>query len=127
MKAEIEKFIVSLKSRNLSEHTIKAYQKDLGQLEEFLRRYFPQNEIKLSEVRKLFLRDFLRDLNVKGCSNRSLSRKVTTIKGFFRFCHLHEMIPQDPAEGLKNPKFEKTLPKFFTEKEMTELLDIPDL
>ncbi len=127
MDSEVYQFVVSLKSRNLSKHTIKAYSKDLEQLQFFLQRYFQDGKVTLSEVTRQFLRDYLREMNRQGCGNRSLARKVTTVKIFFRFCVLHDFLEQDPAENLKIPKFEKKLPKFFSEKEMEELLHIPDL
>jgi len=113
-------------SKGLSENTTRAYEKDLQQLANFLEKYFP-DDIDIRKITHLFLRDFLRDLSLKNRSNRTLSRKATVIKTFFQFCQRNDFIEKNPAENLKIPKFEKKLPKFFTEKEMEELLSIPDL
>ncbi len=126
MQKTIDNYIRTLISRGLSEHTIKAYKSDLLQLMGFLVKYFPDTII-LSKINKLYLRDYLRDLNLDGVKNRSLARKVTTMKRFFEYCLNNELISKNPAATLKIPKFEKKLPRFFTEVEMEELMNIPDL
>ncbi|MCD4795686.1 MAG: tyrosine recombinase [Candidatus Cloacimonetes bacterium] len=127
MLEAIEKFIRTLLSRGLSKHTIKAYESDLLQLNEFLEKYFENEEVDLNEITRIFLRDYMRDLSIKGRNNRTLARKATTIKNFFHFCERNEFIGKNPAMNMQIPRFEKKLPKFFTEKEMEDLLNIPDL
>lgn len=127
MQEAIEKFIRTLLSRGLSKHTIKAYESDLLQLNGFLEKYFEDGKIDINEITRLFLRDYLRDLSIKGRNNRTLARKSTTIKSFFHFCERNEFIEKNPAMNMQIPRFEKQLPKFFTEKEMEDLLNIPDL
>ncbi len=127
MLEAIDKFIRTLLSRGLSKHTIKAYKSDLLQLDEFLEKYFEDGKVDLNEITRLFLRDYMRDLSIKGRNNRTLARKATTIKSFFHFCERNEFIEKNPAENLQIPRFEKKLPRFFTEKEMEDLLKIPDL
>lgn len=127
MQSAITNYLRTLISRGLSQHTIKAYKTDLNQLSEFLVKYFPDNVIELNKINKLYLRDYLRDLSFNGVGNRSLARKVTSMKNFFNFCLKNDLIEKDPAITLKIPKFEKKLPRYFTETEMEELLNIPDL
>jgi len=121
---QFEKYITS---KGLSLNTRTAYKKDLLQLREFLTKYFETAEINLNSISKLYLRDYLRELSFKGRSNRTLARKATTIKNFFKFCEQENLISKNPAANLQIPKFEKKLPKHFTEKEMEDLLSIPDL
>ena len=123
----MENFLRTQMSRGLSSQTLRAYRSDLAQLHAFLGRYFSNGVVKLSGISRLGLRDFLRHLNSEGRSNRTLARKTTTIRAFFRYCRQNKLIEKDPAEGLHIPKFEKKLPKLFSEEEMTELLSIPDL
>ncbi|HHE39126.1 MAG TPA: tyrosine recombinase [Candidatus Cloacimonetes bacterium] len=127
MKTQITQYIRTQISRGLSEHTIKAYESDLFQLEEFLTKYFENEEVKIEQVSRLFLRDFMRHLSMNNRSNRTLARKATTIKNFFQFCERNRIIEKNPADNLKIPKFEKHLPKHFTEIEIDALLNIPDL
>ena len=126
MKELIAQFIQFEKSKGLSNHSIIAYRKDLEQLNEFLGKYF-SNGIILSEIKRLYLRDFLRELSNQGRKNVTLARKVIVIRNFFEYCQNQKIIQSNPAVNLKIPKYEKKLPKFFTEKEMESLLRIPDL
>ncbi len=127
MQNTIERFIKNQKSKGLAENTIIAYRKDLEQLKKFLRIYFVNEKIILKNISRLYLRDFMRELSINNRSNRTLARKAITIKSFFEFAQIQNIIEKNPARNLKIPKFEQKLPKYFSEKEMIELLDIPDL
>jgi len=127
MLQAIDSFIKSLLARSLSPNTINSYKKDLLQLHEHLSRYFENETVELNKISRLYLRDYLRDLSLKGRTNRTLARKATTIRNFFKFCESFELISKNPAANLQIPKFEKRLPKHFTENEIEELLNIPDL
>ena len=127
MQKAIDEFVRTLISRGLSEHTITAYKKDLLQLTNFLTKYFENGSVKVNQITRLFLRDFLRHLSENDRNNRTLARKATTMKNFFQFCEKNEYLSKNPASNLHIPKFEKKLPKCFSEKEMEELLNIPDL
>lgn len=123
----LEAFLKHIRVQGLSKHTQKAYEDDLSQFSAFLIRYFENAVIPLSGVKKLFIRDFLRMLGNEQRTNRTLSRKATTIRSFFRFCRIRGFIVDNPAADLATPKFEKALPKHFSEKEMQTLLEIPDI
>ena len=127
MQKAIDEYINILISRGLSENTITAYKKDLLQLQEFLTKYFEDEKVKLVQITRLFLRDFMRYLSDNDRNNRTLARKATTMKNFFQFCEKNKLLEKNPAKNLHIPKFEKKLPKYFSEKEMEELLNIPDL
>ncbi|HPR18460.1 MAG TPA: tyrosine recombinase XerC [Candidatus Cloacimonadota bacterium] len=126
MKKAIADFIKSQQSRGLSSCTLTAYRSDLEQMYDFLKKYFEQ-EVVLSQIKRLYLRDYLQELSLEGRSNRTLARKATTLKNFFHYCERQNLISENPAAALKIPKFEKKLPKFFTEPEIEDLLSIPDL
>jgi len=127
MQKVIKQFEKYITSKGLSLNTRIAYKKDLLQLQKFLTKYFETGEIDLKAISKLYLRDYLRELSFEGRTNRTLARKATTIKNFFKFCEQENFISKNPAANLQIPKFEKKLPKHFTEKEMEDLLSIPDL
>ncbi len=120
-------FIQNEKAKGLSGNTIDAYQRDLVQLEKFLRKYFVDEKIIISEIEIIFLRDFLRELSEFHRTNRTLARKVATFREFFQYCQRKGLSKNNPAQELQTPKFENKLPKYFSEKEMEELLNIPVL
>lgn len=127
MKQIIVDYIQSLRSQNMSVHTLRAYERDLEQFREFLGTYFEDKEVNIKEIGRLYIRDFLRKLSNEGRSNRTLARKATTIRNFFDYCVKNKHIDINPSMNLKIPKFEQKLPKVFSEKEIDQLIAIPDL
>jgi len=126
MKDLIKKYIDFLSSKNMSRHTIRAYQSDLFQFAEYCKRFFKDEKIVVTDITKIMFRDFLQFLSEKGDSNRTLARKVISIKGFFKYLYTEKIIPKNPIIDLKNPKFEKNTATFLTEDEMEFVLNIPD-
>ncbi len=118
----------------MSKHTIRAYQSDLFQFAEYCKRFFSEGsalggkdeKIVVADITKTMFRDFLQFLSEKGDSNRTLARKVISIKGFFKYLYTEKIIPKNPTIDLKNPKFEKNTATFLTEDEMEFVLNIPD-
>ena len=123
----IEEFRDYLRASEASKNTVRAYILDVTLLFEYLSKYFPDGEVELSEVSKIMIRDYLRELSSDDRTNRTLSRKLTAFKGFFKHMKRQGHIDKDPIANLPTPKVEKSLPKYFTEKEMEILLQIPDL
>ena len=99
---------------------------DLQQFTKHLAIYFPEGKIVLGEITKLFVRDYLRKMSEEGRDNRSLARKLSALKKFFKYCKIKKIIEVNPIEGMNSPKFEKKLPTFFSEDEMELLINIPD-
>ncbi|MEA3474922.1 MAG: tyrosine recombinase XerC [Candidatus Cloacimonadota bacterium] len=126
MKDLIKSYIDFLSSKNMSKHTIRAYQSDLFQFAEYCKRFFKDEKIVVADITKTMFRDFLQFLSEKGDSNRTLARKVISIKGFFKYLYTEKIIPKNPTIDLKNPKFEKNTATFLTEDEMEFVLNIPD-
>ena len=126
MKDIIQKYINFLSSKNMSKHTIRAYKSDLSQFIEHCKIFFKDKEIVVTDITKIMLRDFLQILSEKGDTNRTLARKIISIKGFFKFLASEDIIPFNPVIDIKNPKFEKHTATFLTEKEMEFVLSIPD-
>ena len=116
-----------LKSAGLSPHSITAYTKDAAQFLTFTEKYFENGQIRLNEVKKYMVRDFLMHLNSEGCTNRTLARKTTSLKKFFAFLTKHDDINENPIENMKTPRYDKTLPSYFTEDDIKQLLSIPDI
>ena len=88
--------------------------------------YF-ENDIEVRKISRLFIRDFLKSQFAENVKNKTLSRKVSSLKKFFKFCISKKVIEIDPTKSLKSPKIRKELPKVFTEKEIENLLELPDL
>ncbi len=127
MQDIIRDFLKYLRLEGRSQHTITSYQMDLKQFYNHIVNYFPNERVVLSSVKKIYVRDHLRKLSENGVDNRSLARKLSALKKFFKYCKVKGIISENPIEGMNSPKFEKKLPTFFSEEEMEQLLRIPDL
>ncbi len=120
-------FIRHLTARGLSKHTIAAYGKDLEQFEDFLGHFFEDGKPVLDKIDRRMIRGFLHEMSETDHSNRTLARKTTTIRSFFKFCIANGYIADNPTTGMPTPKFGKKLPKFFSEEQIRKLLELPDL
>ena len=109
-----------------SDHTVRAYNSDLNQFFDFLKDQFLKEVVNVKEITRNSIRNFVRFLYEKKISNRAIVRKIETIKTFFRFCTIYNLIDENPTKKLFSPKFPKFLPKYFTLNEIEKLLDLPD-
>ena len=107
--------------RRLSDHTLRAYRTDVGQLAAFL----DSRGTDLIEAGAADLRAFLASRHGQ-LSARSLGRKLAAIRTFYRFCLETKLIDASPAERIASPVVEKRLPKFLDRDEITALLSALD-
>lgn len=121
MRQHIENFLSYIKiQKNYSDLTVKAYSIDLGQFEEYL-----QNEKidDISKIDKRIIRMYISYLSQSGMKKRSLSRKVATLKSFFKFTVREKIIEKNPMSLIKTPSFEKKLPVFISVDVINGFLD----
>jgi integrase/recombinase XerC len=110
--------------RRLSSHTVAAYERDLRHLREFLAEY--GHEGGWSEVDRLTLRSFLGWCDRRGLSRRSVSRKLSAVRTFFRFLHLEDRVPANPARAVRSPKVEKKLPGHVRAPEIRAIFEVAE-
>ena len=120
----INQYTQYLTASGLSSATIRAYKSDLNQLANFLETELDTDII--SAITHTSLRFFFGTLNSLNISKRSIARKITSFKEFFKFCRNHKFIDHDPTRKLIYPKFSCKLPSVFTVSEMFKLIDLPD-
>ncbi|MFC1568127.1 tyrosine recombinase XerC [Candidatus Margulisiibacteriota bacterium] len=114
----IAKFVNFLKTeRNYSPHTISNYARDLRFLVEFLGK---------RKIDRSAAREYLLALEKKRFSRRSIARKLSSTRSFFRFLLREKKIGQNPFENLLTPKLPKKLPNFLYPEELKSLLEAPD-
>lgn len=109
--------------RNYSAHTILSYETDLLSLVQFLRR---EGINSFANVHKESLRTFIGSLLDEGFSQRSVARKIASIRSFFKYLHRQKIIYGNPALVLITPKVGKRLPSFLDEESIQQLLSLPD-
>jgi integrase/recombinase XerC len=119
LATHIAAFIEELRVRNLSEHTMAAYRRDLLQFETFMREVIKRDETPLgSDLEPKAIRRYVAWLTATKYARRSVQRKLAAVKSFARYLVAERVLPSNPAAGLSAPKPEKRLPSFLRRKEI---------
>lgn len=116
----VDKFILYLKAeKRFSMLTIDAYQSDMEQFIEYLRDNYETTD--LTEVSTVMVKSYLVHLKEKNLSNRSINRKLTTLRTFYKYCLRENLIEKTPMTGIKSLRQDKVLPKFVTESDINKV------
>ena len=125
-----EKFFQYLTTeRNRSPHTVEAYRLDLESLGMWLEEMHGINPFEQKGAGKIHnrhLRAWMGDLLQRGYAARSVARKLSSVKAYFKFLHRREYIPANPAQQVRSPGFDKKLPAFLKESETEKLFEEVD-
>ncbi|TWP23944.1 integrase [Apibacter muscae] len=114
------KFISYLKlEKNYSDLTIKSYERDLLDLINYLLEIEGVEDIK--KVQTKHLRNFIINLSKKHLSEKTINRKISTIRSYFKFLLKIELINENPVVHLKNIKSRKIAYLPYTENELLKL------
>ena len=117
---EIQSFIDYLKfEKRYSAHTIRSYHDDLVQFFDFLKIQFETS--KLQEISTTFIRSWLASLKDDDITARTINRKISTLKSFFKFQLKQGKIENTPMGNIISPKISKRLPVFIKEKDLADL------
>jgi integrase/recombinase XerC len=108
--------------KRYSQHTIRSYQTDLDQFERYARHYLKDEE-GFDRANVKVIRSWIAHLMESGMSARSVNRKITTLKTFFKFMMREQHVKVNPMGKVISPKSNKSLPAFVEEDKMDELLD----
>jgi len=113
----IDQFLRSLRERNASPHTIKAY---TGDLDNFAAYAGSRNWRSIDHVT---IRGFLSCLYEKGLSKTSVARSLAAVRSLYRWLAQEGVVEQNPAALVSTPKLAKKLPRVPTIEEMNTVLD----
>ena len=113
----VAKFLQSLRERNSSQHTIKAYKQDLGTFV----RYIGSREWK--QIDHVTIRGFLSSEYDKGLGKTSVARSLAAVRSLYRWLAQEGIVEQNPAALVATPKLPKKLPRVPTLEEMNSVLD----
>ncbi|HOL22441.1 MAG TPA: tyrosine recombinase XerC [bacterium] len=125
MRKILVKFLEYLEhQKNCSFHTIRAYETDILQFIQFLKK---NKKSSLKEVKYRDFLDFISYLKTEArYTEKSISRKVASIKAFFKFLYSRRFIKNNPALLLYTPKVPEKLPEFLSEKEVIKIIEAPE-
>lgn len=102
--------------KNYSELTIKNYYNDLTEFSIYIKK-------DLTRVKKEDIKSYLKYLFDKDNSNRTVSRKISTLKSFYKYLKENDVIKSSPALSIKYPKADKKLPNFVPYNELESMIN----
>ncbi len=127
-RAEVRDYLRSLgDERQLSRHTVEAYKRDLGDLTGFLDGYYGGREWSWPEVDRLAVRAFLSHLTMAALKKRTIARKLSAVRSFFRFLQRESVVAANPARHVRAPREGRALPGYLTQREMSRLFELAAL
>ncbi|NUN08548.1 MAG: tyrosine-type recombinase/integrase [Ignavibacteriaceae bacterium] len=104
----ISEFLDKLSSvRRFSSNTVRAYSEDLDKYNSYCTGF----GYDISKVSKRIIRRYIDFLDKEGVSKRSVTRHLSTLRGFYRYLLRQNLITANPLTGIRNPKLEKRLPQ----------------
>jgi integrase/recombinase XerC len=118
----IQSFLDYLKfEKRYSVHTIVAYQTDLLDLFNFLQKTFDSTDLK--SISPTWVRSWLAWLKENDNTSRSINRKISTLKSFFKYHIKSGHLQSTPMSQVISPKMQKRLPSFIKEKDALKMMD----
>lgn len=137
--------------KNASEHTIRNYAIDLNSLKDYIEneelkimkpedlpdkirynqsyseRFTGKDSIiNLSMINRKTIRGFLAHLNENQRNKRTIIRRLSSLRSFFKYCFSNQLISANPVEDIESPKVEKKVPVSLSYEQLQKLFDQPD-
>jgi integrase/recombinase XerD len=121
--AAISSFLTHVKvEKGLSLNTVSAYRRDLTKFSDFAQK----RKLALEAVSRDDLVDFLAGLYRQKMDSKSVARNLVSLRNFFRFAQIQELVSEDPSVNLESPKIRRSLPGYLRLHEVEGLLAQPD-
>lgn len=145
------KFLHHLKAaKNASEHTVRNYAIDLNSLKLFLEaelkidptnlpskidysqsyeeRWTGKDDfLQLTQIDRKVIRGFLAHLNMNNCNKRTIVRRLSSIRTFFKYAFTQKLIATNPTEEIESPRLDKKLPASLSYEQVLRLFEQPDI
>jgi integrase/recombinase XerC len=107
--------------KRYSPHTIRSYQDDLGQFFRYLDQQF--GKLSLNEISHSYVRSWLASLKEGNISSKTIKRKISSLKSFFKYQVRNGKLDQTPMSKVISPKIGKRLPDFIKSEDAGKLID----
>ncbi len=123
-ETDLKRYIVYMEiERGLSRNTVLSYRQELGKFEVYLEKKGLEH-CKITENDAL---EFIKEESVKGNSFATQAHLVSVLKNFYKYLIAEEKMDYNPIANIASPQQWKTLPKYLTIEQVSELLETPDL
>jgi len=120
LQQAIKQFKENLSTLGRASATILAYTKDIEQLASFLKK---DGRVSPDQIIQQDIDNFKEDLNVKNYTAKSISRKLNSIKAFFRYLKNQNLVEVNPASAVSHPKYDLKPPRVLPKLEYRALRD----
>jgi len=105
--------------KRFSALTVEAYQRDMAQFAGYLKAEYELED--LTQVEKPMVKSYIVRLKEEGLVNRSINRKISTLRTFYKYCLRENLMEKSPMTGIKALKLPKTLVKFVSEGDINKV------
>ncbi len=105
--------------KRFSALTVEAYQRDMAQFAGYLKAEYELED--LTQVEKPMVKSYIVRMKEKGLVNRSINRKISTLRTFYKYCLRENLMEKSPMTGIKALKQPKTLVKFVSEGDINKV------
>lgn len=120
MHEHVDQFLDYLKAKEYSTLTITHYMKDVLDLQTFMK----DQEIESFEtITHTFARYFVGYLSDQGLTNKSIARKISSLRSFYKWLKVNGVVDQNPFQQVVLPKIKKSQPKFLYEADVDQLFN----
>jgi len=117
----LERFLKYIQTeKRYSSLTVSAYKHDLEQFQQYLINVYEIHDI--ARATSQMVRSYIVNMKENGMENRSINRKVSSLRSFYRFCLREEEITVSPMQGIKALRQPKELAKFVPEHDMEKVV-----
>ncbi len=117
----VERFLTYLQhEKRYSQHTLTSYKNDLQQFSNFLEAEYSITEPQ--DITHQFIRSWLVHLSEQNTGTRSINRKISTLRSYFKFLLKRKLVEKDPTLKVIAPKVEKRLPEYVEVADMEKVL-----
>ncbi len=110
--------------RQLSPNTVSAYRRDLDQFSTWLDTQ--RSTWSWHELDRLDLRSYLGHLNRRGLARRTISRKLSAVRSFFRWLHREGIVEANPARTVRSPKLDRKLPAWLSRSDVDRMFELAE-
>ena len=122
IKSISESYIEDLSNiKRYSYNTIKSYKTDL---DEFIKYCSENSKTEISSISEKFIKSFLMTLSENQISKKSISRKLASIRGLFKYAFQQELIQANPTSTISNPKSARKLPEVTSENSILSIYEL---
>lgn len=117
--------------RNVSEHTLRNYASDLGQLHDFLapvtdEKTLERRPLNLKDIDHITIREWMSELHSANKKKTSIARKLASARTFFQFLVREGTLEMNPAKLVSTPKIERKLPNHLSMEDAVRFIESPD-